>query len=575
MKLTPLLVLVPAALVLVPAAASDCLGFDVCPPFPLPYNGSYPYSYSYEGTFPAGFVWGLGTASYQIEGAYNEDGRGASIWDTFTGANTVGMPGSACAEAPCPINVEGGMYDVGATGNVANDHYHKYKEDVAMMKAMGLKHYRFSIAWPRVVPTGKVEDGVNELGLQFYDDLIDELLAAGITPWVTLYHWDLPQGLLAPMYGLFGWYSVEEDGATPSGQIVPHFVDFARVVFGRYGDRVKHWLTFNEAWTFTWLGGGWGKAPALPAYSGMDTGNGPKWAYVAMHNVLWAHGAAVDLYRTTFQAAQGGKIGITNNCDWREPLTRDARDVAAAERAIEFQLGWASDPIFGAAGDYPAAMRELVGDALPVFTAEQKALIQGSADFYGLNHYGTGWAQFDEGAPGADKTYATVSEGAGPNGPAFVRAQSVWLFGSGWGFRKMLNWVSNRYARPEIYVTEGGWSLAANSSADGTIDPERTYYYANYTSAMLQAIEEDGVDVKGYFAWSLMDNFEWERGYAERFGQNFNDFAWGYDPNAAANQYTQPTTNQTRFRKDSSCWYEQVYTTNALVSPATFPGCAK
>lgn len=183
--------LVTVALAVSVAAAETCLGFDECPDFPLPYDGSYPSSYDYTGSFPEGFLWGLGTASYQIEGAYNEDGRGASIWDTFTGADTTGMVGSICSETPCPIN--DAQFDQGATGNVACDHYHKFEQDVALMASLGLQNYRFSIAWPRIVPTGKVADGVNEAGLAFYDKLIDALLAAGITPYVTLYHWDLPQ----------------------------------------------------------------------------------------------------------------------------------------------------------------------------------------------------------------------------------------------------------------------------------------------------------------------------------------------------------------------------------------------
>jgi len=178
------------------ATTSPCIGFEpieTCPSvLGAPYaDRVYPTTYDHSGTFPSGFIWGLGTAAYQIEGGYNEDGRGASIWDTFTGANTVGMPGSVCAAAPCPIN--SAMGNKGATGNVACDHYHVWDQDVALMKELGLKHYRFSISWPRVVPTGQIADGVNELGLSFYDDLINALVAADITPYVTLYHWDLPQ----------------------------------------------------------------------------------------------------------------------------------------------------------------------------------------------------------------------------------------------------------------------------------------------------------------------------------------------------------------------------------------------
>jgi len=445
-----------------PAATPElsCAGYAACPhSFPGPYaDGAYPTEYVYGGGFPEGFVWGLGTAAYQIEGGYNEGGRGASIWDTFTGANTVGMPGSACASAPCPIN--GGMVSVGATGNVACDHYHRFKEDVALMAGLGLKHYRFSIAWPRVVPTGVVADGVNEDGLQFYDDLINELLAAGITPYVTLYHWDLPQALLDPDNGLNGWYGVDASGH-PSGQLSRHFVDYADLCFSRYGDRVKTWVTFNEAWTFAYLGSGpGGHAPNARPFN--DPLVHP---YVCAHNVLLAHAAAVARYRVRYQPTQRGKVGITNNCDWREPATRSPVDVAGAERALLFQLGWLADPVF--LGDYPEAMRSLLGDRLPTFTDEERALVKGSADFFGLNHYGTGWG-YSTDEPGWLGAYSGTSE------EGFSRAQSGWLFASGWGFRKLLNWVDRRYGSPDIFVTEGGWSLAADDAESGRRDPTRT-----------------------------------------------------------------------------------------------------
>jgi len=547
-----------------------CVGFTACPPYPepLPY-GTWPSAYNASGGFPPGFIWGLGTASYQIEGAYREGGRGASIWDTFSGANTVGMPGANCSycckEAPCPVNPA--MFAVGATGNVADDHYHMFKNDIALMKSMGLKHYRFSIAWPRMVPTGRIADGVNEEAKTFYNALIDGLLAEGITPYVTLYHWDLPQGLFSPPDRM-GWWSVDAATGEPNGAIQDEFVAFADVCFKEFGDRVKLWITFNEGWTFTYLASNYGKAPTIKAIS--DQMRDP---YIAAHNVLNAHAAAVNLYRTKYQPKQGGSIGITNNQDWREPKSTDPEDIAAAERTLEFQLGWWCDPIFGGKGDYPPAMRVIYGDRLPKFTPEQSQLINMSADFFGLNHYGTGWAEFST-TPGADSSYAKVTEDGPPFG--FVKGQSGWLYGSGWGFRKLLNWVDKRYNRPIIYVTESGWSLAADSGAEeGANDPGRVAYYANYTTAMQQAIHDDGVDVRGFFAWSLMDNYEWERGYIERFGTSYNDFAFGFDPNGPDNS-SQPTAGQQkRRRKTTSCWLEAVWTGNSLVDPngPSFTGC--
>jgi len=238
--------------------------------------------------------------------------------------------------------------------------------------------------------------------------------------------------------------------------------------------------------------------------------------------------------------------GITNNCDWREPASEADVDVGAAARGVEFWLGWFADPIF--LGDYPESMKRLVGDRLPTFTDEEKALVTGSADFFGLNHYGTGWVTNSE-DPEWMEIYGVVSE------DGFPQAESIWLFGAGWGLRKLLNWVNLRYGNPDIFITEGGWSLPADTAVEAQHDFDRTAYYANYTSEILNSIVEDGVNVKGYFAWSLMDNFEWERGYVERFGVIFNDFAFGTDENTAANQTHQPTAGaQVRTPKDSACW---------------------
>jgi len=447
---------------------------------------------------------------------------------------------------------------------VACDHYHMYKTDIALMKSMGLKHYRFSISWPRLIPTGKLKDGVNLKAKAFYNNLIDGLLEAGITPYVTLYHWDLPQGLLDPP-GLQGWWSRDNTTGKPDGQILPDWLDYVKVCFGAFGDRVKTWVTFNEAWTFLWLGSGWGSAPSIPEFSNMTID-----PFIAGHNVLLAHAYAVDLYRREFQSKQGGHIGITNNQDWREPKTTDVQDLAATERVVLFQLGWMSDPIFGESGDYPAEMRALYGSRLPEFTAEQKALLKGSADFFGLNHYGTGWAAYDPNDTGVAMTYAKITE------EGFCKGQSSWLYGSGWGFRKLLNWVARRYNNPPLYVTESGWSMAAHGTEDAVSDHQRVMYYANYTEELWKAIHEDKLNIRGYFAWSLMDNFEWSGGYGYRFGTTYTDYDFGFDENAPANNDSQPTSgSQWRRRKDSSCWLEKVWTSNSLVSPlpSSFAGC--
>jgi len=233
-------------------------------------------------------------------------------------------------------------------------------------------------------------------------------------------------------------------------------------------------------------------------------------------------------------------------------------------------LGWLSDPIFGESGDYPPEMRELFGSRLPEFTEEQKKLLKGSADFFGLNHYGTGWVVYNPNTSGVDMTYAKITE------QGFPKAESSWLYGSGWGFRKLLNWIALRYKNPPLYVTEGGWSEAADSADAAAADHQRVMYYANYTAEMWKAIHEDKLDIRGYFAWSLMDNFEWAGGYGFRFGATYTEYNFGYDENAPANNDSQPTSGlQWRRRKDSSCWLEKVWARNALVSPAasSFEGC--
>ena len=539
-----------------PESLTDCLGFEKCPAYPEPYSwGEWPKTYIYKGSFPAGFVWGVGTASYQIEGAYNEGGRGASIWDTFSGANTVNMQGGNCSyccqNPPCPINPA--VKSKGDTGNVATDSYHMIQTDLALMKAMGLKNYRFSIAWPRMFPLGESMGDPNPEAVKWYSDFINALLAANITPFVTLYHWDLPQALFSPPERS-AWWARDAEGR-PVGEILPNWKHYVDTCFRLFGDRVKFWITFNEAWSATKLASGSGKAPGVKPF--LDPMKDP---YIAGHNMLNAHAAAVDIYRRKYQYKQQGLIGITNNFDWREPKTDSQADIAAAERAVLFQLGWFSEPIF-CIFYYSPEMRAVVGDILPKFTEDEQRLLKGSADFFGLNNYGTGWISAAK-EPGWDYIYGTVSH------DGFVHGQSAWLYGAGWGLRKLLNWVKRRYSGPVIYVTENGWSTAASTPEQAANDTDRVDYYANYTSEVRRAIEEDGVDVRGYFGWSLLDNYEWEMGYVERFGITFVDYNFGVDPNAPLPNGHVPTPGQQlRRRKKSSCFLEQLWRNNMLLAP--------
>eukprot|EP00923_Selenidium_pygospionis_P004137 GHVN01006568.1.p1 GENE.GHVN01006568.1~~GHVN01006568.1.p1 ORF type:complete len:481 (+),score=31.85 GHVN01006568.1:64-1506(+) len=434
--------------------------------------------------FPDGFVWGCATSAYQIEGAHDKDGKGPSIWDAF------------CS---IPGRIKNG--DSGATGI---DHCRRFKEDVQLMKSQGFKAYRFSISWPRVMPDGK--GCVNEAGVKFYSDLIDELLANGIVPWATLYHWDLPLAL-----------EMEEDGwLNPS--IVDHFKAYANLCFERFGDRVKHWITFNEPWVVTWLGYGLGVfAP------GRKSSTEP---YIAGHNILRSHGHAVDLYRSKFLQQQKGTIGITLNCDWRAPLTEKAEDKEAAQRAVLFFLGWFADPIYK--GDYPAVMRDRLGDRLPPFTDLDRSLILNSSDFFGLNHYATMYVtdDVDSLSKGSEVKGNGISDDQGVSlsaDPSWPLTAMEWPVVP-WGFRDLLQWITDRYDTPPIYVTENGFAchdVMTNGEVDDTAT--RLRYYREYLTAAREAMRK-GADLRGYFAWSVFDNFEWAHGYGSRFGLNWVDY---------------------------------------------------
>jgi len=424
--------------------------------------------------FPDDFTWGAATSSYQIEGAHNEDGKGPSIWDAF---------------CTIPNRVENFE-----NGNTAIDHYHRYKEDIALIKSQGFHAYRFSISWPRILPEGK--GTVNEKGIEFYSNLIDELLAQNITPWVTLYHWDLPLAL-----------QMEHDGWLNSN-MADWFADYARICFERFGDRVKHWITLNEPWVVSILG--YGQGIFAP---GRISNTEP---YLAAHNLLLAHAKAVEVYRSEFHH-QKGTIGITNNCDWREPLTKDPKDKEAAERALLFFLGWFADPVYR--GDYPQVMKDRLADRLPEFTNQQKQQLQGSSDFFGLNHYATMYAA--EAKNNSDLGSVYGNGGLSEDQEVELSQGKDWELTTldwgvvPWGCRKLLEWISKRYDHPEIFITENGFAQDDIRENDVINDNNRIRYYQSYLEACHQAID-NGVKLRGYFAWSFFDNFEWATGYKER-----------------------------------------------------------
>ncbi|MDD5708082.1 MAG: GH1 family beta-glucosidase [Kiritimatiellae bacterium] len=422
------------------------------------------------------FVWGVATAAYQVEGGAAEGGRGFSIWDAFCR-----IPGRVR-----------GMDN----GDVACDSYHRFEQDIAMIKLLGARAYRFSIAWPRIQPTGR--GAPNPEGIAYYDRLIDALLAAGITPYVTLYHWDLPLDLQMSHDGWLKRAAVDD------------FAAYAKICFDRFGDRVKHWITLNEPWCVAVLGHGLGVFP--PGRTDPDE------PYLVAHHLLLAHARAVQLFR---EGGYGGVIGLSNNCDWREPLSDSPRDREAAQRALEFCYGWFTDPVVR--GDYPAVMRTRLGRRLPDFTRAEAALLKNSVDFLGLNHYSSLYAS--EPAAGT-KVETTVSGNGGLSDdqqvclsadPTWEKTDMQWNVVP-WGFRKLLAWVAGRYPGYPIYVTENGCAVNEPDAVSALIDEQRCRFIHAYTEAMRAAIEEDHTDVRGYFCWSLLDNFEWGYGYSKRFG---------------------------------------------------------
>lgn len=451
--------------------------------------------------FPPDFVWGAATSSYQIEGAWLEGGKGLSIWDAF-------------CHTPGKIKNQD-------TGDLACDHYHRFKDDVKLMADMGLQAYRFSISWPRIQPSGQGEP--NPQGLRFYSTLIDTLLDHNIAPWATLYHWDLPLAL-----------QVEYDGWL-NPQVAEFFADYAAICFNAFGDRIKHWLTLNEPWCSAVLGHGLGiHAP------GRMSRDEP---YRAGHTLLRAHALAVERYRTQFQSHQKGLIALSNNCDWREPLTDSEADKQAAQRAVEFFLGWFADPVYK--GDYPVVMRERLGDRLPHFTDAERALLKGSADFFGLNHYTTMYAAASEMASTVQINSGTAEDqGVVLSADAgWKKTEMDWAIVS-WGFRKLLQWIDARYGSPNIYVTENGCALPDVVENENVQDSRRIAFLDAYLQAAREALDNK-VNLKGYFVWSFMDNFEWGEGYSKRFGLHHVDFRSGQ-----------------RSPKDSAKWYAEVIKRN-------------
>jgi beta-glucosidase len=416
------------------------------------------------GDLPAGFVWGASTSAYQIEGAVTADGRGKSIWDVF-------------CHTP-------GRVENGDTGDVACDHYHCWHDDIALLSHGGFNAYRFSTAWPRIQPDGS--GAVEPRGLDFYDRLVDGLVARGITPWLCLYHWDLPQAL-------------QEQGGWLKRDIADKFADYARIVAKRLGDRVKHWAILNEANVHAIFGHGLGQhAPSLTGLPNM---------LAAMHHQNLAQARAMQALRAE---RRGLRLGPVINVQPVRPSSDRAEDHRAAERFDAIWNGACLDPLMK--GFYPAPVAQ---DFAPLIATGDLATMNQETDYVGLNYYAPMWVA------DAPQSLFGAWFGAVPPGTRFTAM--------GWpvdpaGLTETLIRLRDRYDDPEIYVTENGACYDDASGQDGAVhDAERVAYLRDHVAAANRALAA-GVRLRGYFVWSLLDNFEWQEGYRRRFGVVHVDF---------------------------------------------------
>ncbi|KAH0733617.1 hypothetical protein KY289_004805 [Solanum tuberosum] len=406
-----------------------------------------------------------------------------------------------------------------SNGDIALDFYHRYKEDVKLAKFEGLDAFRISIAWTRILPKGQVKKGVNQAGIDHYNSLINEIVALGIKPLVTLFHWDLPQALEDEYLGFL------------SPKIVDDYVDFVEICFKNFGDRVKLWATMNEPWIFTSTGYDSGSLAPGRCSAWMNNnctiGNSGTEPYIAGHNILLAHAAASKLYRKKYKPIQKGQIGTIVVSHWFEPASNKPRDKKASIRALDFMLGWFMHPL--TYGDYPISMRKLVGKRLPKFTPKESMLVKDSCDFIGLNYYTSNFAAHISKPPNtvniSSGTDNLVNQTTSRNGKLIGDPTGVSIFYvAPKGLYKLLVYIKKFYKNPIVYITECGMGESnIDDVAKGINDAQRVDFYQRHIKALYRAFRE-GVHVKGFFAWSFFDNFEWGSGYTQRFGINFVDY---------------------------------------------------
>ncbi|XP_015181997.1 PREDICTED: myrosinase 1-like isoform X2 [Polistes dominula] len=460
--------------------------------------------------FPEGFQFGIATSSYQIEGAWNTNGKSNNIWDVFTHNNEW-------------------LIKDHSNGDVACDSYHKYKEDVQLISNMGVNFYRFSLSWSRILPDS-FKNVVNKDGLNYYRNLIDELLAKGIKPHVTIFHWDLPEDL-------------EKLGGWTNEIIIDYFVNYSRIIFREFGQKVKLFFTINEP---TVICSGYGLSEFAPGTNLTEIG-----PYLCMHNILKAHAKVYHMYDKEFRPQQNGKISIALSSPGY--YAKYKNDTKAEDVGFQYLCGWSAHPIYSKTGDYPEVMKIRIGEnsriqgylksRLPVFTQEWINYIRGTSDLFALNHYSS---YFIESVPkGPDDLWYEDSGIKLSFDPKWPSTNSSWLKIVPEGFRKIINVIKNEYDNPPILITENGIS-------DGNLmDKIRIDYISKYLKCMLQAIYKDGCNVIGYTAWSLLDNFEWLNGYTEKFGFVQVDFS---------------SPNRTRIPKMSLEWYKNLIKERKIIN---------
>lgn len=463
------------------------------------------FPFGLSQVLPSDFAWGTATSAFQVEGAWNVSNRGLSIWDYFQ-------------------SFPGRIYN-NDTGQIADEFYYRYQSDIDLMANLNIKAFRLSFSWTRIFPTGNISE-VNQKGVDFYLALIQTLIQSNIEPYVTLYHWDLPQ-----TYNDLGDHS-----GWLNPNIVHQFNAYSDFCFKTFGHLVKKWITMNEIQTFAWVAYGLGiHAPGRcsPEFGSWCSevgggGNSSTEPYIVAHHALLAHGLSVQTYRTKYKY-QKGKIGLAINCQYEVPWnSSNINDINAVNTALSFEYGWLADPVVF--GQYPAEMRNLItGNRLPEFNSSSSALLKGSFDFLGLNYYGSFYLKYT-GIVGSnygdDGRYQILGVNATGHqiGP---QAEASWLYVYPKGLRQMLNWINKRYNSPEIYIFENGVSCPNESTIQFPQvlnDTFRVNYVYNHVMNMLDSIVEDKIKVKGYFLWSLVDNFEWSDGYNVRFGITYVDY---------------------------------------------------